>query len=594
MNTFSFLRAAAYCALAATLTGCAGLAARPTPTVSPVPATPTSLAQAVIQSEALAAPKRPTPPTQALTQQLLYETLLAEIALQRGDARLATQAYLDLLARTRDYRIAERATQVALQSRLIDQALTAAKRWLELEPESVAARQTVAAILVTQGRLDEARPHLTKLLAAEGANLGHGFLHLNNLLARHGNKEEVLSLVQTLAQPYPQLPEAHFAVARAAWNAGKTELALAAIREALRLRPDWEDAALFQAQMLAARAPDKASAYFTDYLARYPRAREMRLAYARFLVQQKQYSLARAEFQTLVKDFPDNAEVPLAVGLISLQMGELDVARQYLEQALQAGVRDRDTVYLYLGQIAEEEKRYEEARRWYVQVSGEQGFTARLRQALTLAKEGRLDEARTQLAQIQPANNQQRVQLWQAEAQMLREAKRDREAFELLTRALEKLPNHPDLLYDQAMAAERLNRLDVLEASLRKLIQLKPDHAHAYNALGYTFADRGIRLEEARQLLETALKLAPDDPFILDSMGWLAYRLKDYPKSIEYLRRAAALRPDPEIAAHLGEVLWMSGARTEAQHVWGEALKSHPGNDALLEAMRRCQAMPAP
>lgn len=586
MNTLFLLRAGALAAMTAALAGCAGMAPRPAPSPAPAATQPAALdAQAEPP-----APRRPAPPAQPLTQQLLYETLLAEIALQRGDTTLATQAYLDLLARTRDYRVAERATQVALQSRLIDQALAAAQRWLELEPDSVTARQTVAAILVTKGRLEEARPHLERLLASEGATLGHGFMHLNNLLGRHPDRDAVLSLVQTLAQPYPQVPEAHFAVARAAWNAGRGEVALAAIREALRLRPDWEGAALFQAQILQARSPQEAAAWYTDYLARHPRAREMRLAYARFLVQQKQYPAARSEFQKLVQDFPDNPEVPLAVGLISLQMGELDVARQYLEQALQAGVRDRDTVYLYLGQIAEEQKRYEEARRWYVQVGGEQAFTARLRHALTLAKEGRPDEARAQLGRIQPANNQQRVQLWQAEAQMLRDARRDREAFDLLSRALEKLPNHPDLLYDQAMAAERINRLDVLEASLRKLIQLKPDHAHAYNALGYTLADRGIRLEEARQLLETALRLAPDDPFILDSMGWLHYRLKDYPGALAYLRRAAALRPDPEIAAHLGEVLWMSGARSEAQKVWGDALKTHPAHEAVVEAMRRCQA----
>lgn len=587
MRMLHLLRAGALAAMTAALAGCAGMAPRvPAP---PAPAATQPAARDAAQAEP-PAPRRPAPPAQPLTQQLLYETLLAEIALQRGDTALATQAYLDLLARTQDYRVAERATQVALQSRLIDQALAAAQRWLELEPESVTARQTVAALLVTRGRIEEARPHLERLLAAEGANLGHGFMHLNNLLARHPDKDAVLALVQTLAQPYPQVPEAHFAVARAAWNAGRGEIALNAIREALRLRPDWEGAALFQAQILQARAPEEASAWYTDYLARNPRAREMRLAYARFLVQQKQYPAARVEFQKLVQDFPDNPEVPLAVGLISLQMGELDVARQYLEQALQAGVRDRDTVYFYLGQIAEEQKRYEEARRWYVQVGGEQAFTARLRHALTLAREGRLEEARAQLGRIQPANNQQRVQLWQAEAQMLRDAKRDREAFDLLSRALEKLPNHPDLLYDQAMAAERINRLDVLEASLRKLIQLKPDHAHAYNALGYTLADRGIRLEEARQLLETALRLAPDDPFILDSVGWLHYRLRDYPRALEYLRRAAALRPDPEIAAHLGEVLWMSGARSDAQKVWDDALKAHPAHEAVVEAMRRCQA----
>jgi tetratricopeptide (TPR) repeat protein len=580
--TLSPFRAGLCIAASLFLAGCSLPAVKP---VGQAPANdpPASDANAVQQEE----PRRPAPPKQALTQQLLYETLLAEIALQRGDKQLATRAYLDLVARTRDYRFAERATQVALQSGLIDEALAAAERWLALEPESTLARQTVAAILVSKGRLESARPHLERLLAAEGTNLPLGFMHLNNLLSRHPDKAAVLDLVQSLAKPYPEVPEAHFAVARAAWSAGQTETALAEIRAALALRPDWEGAALFAAQILAARSPAEAANWYRDFLAKHPTAREMRLAYARFLVQQKDYAAARSEFQNLVRDFPDNPEVPLAVGLISLEMRDFEVAERYLQRALEQGVKNGDLVRLYLGQIAEERKNYEEARRWYQEVGGEHAFTARLRLAALLAKEGRLNEARRFLSDTIPDNNQQRVQLWQAEAQLLREAKRYQEAFDVLTRALAKLPNHPDLLYDQAMAAEKIGRLDVLEASLRKLIQLKPDHAHAYNALGYTLADRTNRLEEARQLLEKALKLAPDDPFILDSMGWLYYRLKDYPKALDYLRRALAGRADPEIAAHLGEVLWVSGDRREAERVWNEALRNNPDHEVLLGVIQK-------
>ena len=216
------------------LTGCAAPVKKPLVPVEPAP----NLAREI---------KRPTLPSQELTPQILYETLLAEIALQRGDVALAARAYLELLARTQDYRIAERATQVALIARLPDEALTAANKWLQLDPQSVAARQTVAGILVSKGRLDEAKPHLEKLLADEGMNIGYGFMHLNNLLARHPDKQATLALVQHLAQPYPKLPEAHFSVARAAWSAGKGELALKEIRAALELRPEWEGAALFHA-----------------------------------------------------------------------------------------------------------------------------------------------------------------------------------------------------------------------------------------------------------------------------------------------------------------------------------------------------------
>jgi len=204
-----------------------------------------------------------------------------------------------------------------------------------------------------------------------------------------------------------------------------------------------------------------------------------------------------------------------------------------------------------------------------------------------LAKQGRLEEGIAHLEQVQVANNQQRAQLVMAEAQLLRDAGRNQDAYDLLGKALEKLPNYPDLLYDHAMAAEKLDQLDVLEANLRKLIQLKPDHAHAYNALGYTLADRNMRLQEARDLIAQALKLAPEDPFIVDSMGWVEFRLGNFNQSLEYLHRAYQMRADPEIAAHLGEVLWAKGERDEAKRVWQAALKEYPDNETLRRAVKR-------
>ena len=204
-----------------------------------------------------------------------------------------------------------------------------------------------------------------------------------------------------------------------------------------------------------------------------------------------------------------------------------------------------------------------------------------------LSKQGRLADARKHLHQVTPRSNQQRIQLTQAEAQILREASAYQEAFDVLSRALEKMPDYPDLLYDHAMAAEKVNRLDVLEQNLRKLITMRPDHAHAHNALGYTFADRNERLDEARQLIETALRLAPEDPFIMDSMGWVLYRQGHIPEALGYLKRAHALRPDPEIAAHLGEVLWMSGQRDEARALLSEVLKTHPKNEVLQNTINR-------
>jgi len=557
------------------VSGCASV-----PNNKPFPA-PSVIAQEV---------KRPAPPKQELTDQTLYSFLLAEIAVQRGELGLASKAYKSLLKDTNDYRIAERAAQVALGAQNADDGLAAAQRWLELEPESIPARQTVAGILVSKGDLAQAKPHLQKILAAEGTNVGHGFLFLNKLLARHPNKAEVLRLVQDLGKDYPNLPEAHFAEALAAWNADNKPLALQALDVALAQRPGWEDAALFKAQVLQSTSTEKAAEFYNAYLRDYPHSRELRLAFARFLVQEKKYPEAREEFKRLSADFPDQADVPLAIGLLSMQLKDYDAADTYLRQALDRGVKDDDAVRFYLGQLNEERKHWDEARQWYDAVEGPQAFNAKIRVAGLLAHQGKLPEARAYLHGIEVTTNQQRAQVITAEAALLRDAKQYQEAFDVLGKALEKLPNHPDLLYDYAMAAEKLDRLDVMESSLKKLIQVKPDSAHAYNALGYTLADRTTRFDEAKRYIDQAIKLAPNDAFILDSLGWLQYRMKDNSQAISTLRHALSVRADPEIAAHLGEVLWVSGDKSEAKKVWDSALKDNPNHEAILGAMQKYKA----
>jgi tetratricopeptide (TPR) repeat protein len=257
---------------------------------------------------------------------------------------------------------------------------------------------------------------------------------------------------------------------------------------------------------------------------------------------------------------------------------------------LELNYKDPDVVRFYLGQLNEDRKRPDEALKWYSAVAqGEQFIPAQARYAAILAKQGRLPEARKHLQQATASSPQQRVQLTQAEAQLLRDANAYQEAFDVLGQALAQMPDNPDLLYDHAMAAEKLNRLDILEANLKQLIKLRPDHAHAYNALGYTLADRNQRVEEAYRLIETALKLAPDDPFIQDSMGWVLYRMGRNQEGLDYLQRAFKQRPDAEIAAHLGEVLWVLDQRDGARKIWTEALKAHPDNELLQGTVKRFQ-----
>jgi tetratricopeptide (TPR) repeat protein len=527
-------------------------------------------------------------PNQDLTETVLYEFLLAEIAGQRGNVGLSAQAYVDLAKRTRDPRVARRATEIALYARMNSAAIEAARIWYEVEPGSIRALQALSGLLLSVGRYDEAMPYTKQVLAQPGANPEQSFGQLARTLANAQDKSAALRLMRSLAADHPRLPQAHVAVAQVADNAGDLALALAETREALKLRPDSEAAVLLQAQLVQRRSGAEAASLLNDFLKRYPNSREVRLNYARMLVSEKRFANARAEFQKLLADFPNNTDVVLAVALLSMQLNDYAVAESNLKRLLDSSYRDKNSVRLYLGQVAEEQKKLDEALRWYGDVnSGEQYVPAQVRYAQILAKQGKLDDARARLQQASANNTQQRVQLVLAEAQLLREAKQNKTAFEVVQQALDRQPNQPDLLYDYAMLAEKIERVDLLESSLKKLITIRPEHAHAYNALGYSLAERNERLPEARELIEKALKIAPDDFFIMDSMGWVLYRMGYLKEALGYLERAYSGRPDPEIAAHLGEVLWMLGQRDEAERVLRNAADKTPESDLPADTLKR-------
>jgi predicted Zn-dependent protease len=526
-------------------------------------------------------------PEHELTEPLLYEMLLAEIALQRGNPALAAQTYAELARRTRDPRIARRAVEVANLARTPQFALDAARVWHEADADSVLALQTLTALLVNARKVDEAEPYLAKLLDRDGDAAAGGFMQLGRLLAANPDKRANLRVVRALAARHPELPQAQLAIAQAAYAAEDDAAALAAARRAAELHPGWDAAAIYEAQVLQRESADLAARSLAAFLEQYPRAREARLAYARLLTGERRYAEARVEFEKLLAAFPDNGDVRYAVGLLALQLKDFATAEASLKRLLEMGFRDPDGVRFMLGQAAEEQKKWREAVRWYENVPrGDNYLPARLRIANVMGKQGKLEEARAYLRALD-AEGDQRVQVLIAEAQLLRDANQHRDAFELLGKALQAQPEQPELLYDHALTAEKLERFDVLESSLRTLIRLKPDYAHAYNALGYSYADRNLRLPEARKLIERALELSPEDHYIIDSMGWVLYRMGDLKGAAEHLRRAYLGRPDAEIGAHLGEVLWQMGERAEAERVWQEVLKSHPENETLQKTLKR-------
>src|SRR5438067_13334882 len=519
----------------------------------------------------------------------LYDLLLGEIAQQRGDYALAAKTYLELARRTRDARVARRAVEVANQGRLNDVALDAAKTWYEIEPQSAAALSVVASLLVSARKVDEAEPYLAKLLNTEGVDQERGYLQINRLLAGNPDKRSNLRVVQKLAARHPELAPAHLAIAQAAALADDEKMALAEVRRAAEIRPEWEAPAMLEAQVLQKRSTAQAAKRLADFVAKNPQSRPGRLAYARALVADKRMPEARKQFDALLAANPGDTELIYTVGILALQVKDYALAEENMKRLVSIPeYRDPDGARYILGQIAEEQKQWPRAIEWYDQIQdGEHALPARLRTANAIAKEGKLQAARDYLRKTAGDHPGQEVQFTVAEAQLLRDANQNKDAFDLLGAALKAQPEQPELLYDYALTAEKLEKYDVLEQNLRKLIDARPDHAHAYNALGYSFAERNTRLKEARTLIEKAVELAPDDYFIVDSLGWVQYREGDLKGAAETLRRAYGGRPDAEIGAHLGEVLWMLGDRGEANRVWQESLKSAPDNETLLKTIKR-------
>ncbi|HYR33248.1 MAG TPA: tetratricopeptide repeat protein [Burkholderiales bacterium] len=544
---------------------------------------PFAVAALAVHGAALAQPDK------ELNEPTLYELLLGEIAQQRGDYALAAKTYLELARRTGDARIARRAVEVASQGKLPELALEAAKTWQQIEPQSPAAIQVVATLLVSVKRVDEAEPYLEKLLTSEGVDLERAFLQLNRLLAANPDKAANLRVVRKLAAKYPDLAPAQLAIGQAALAAGDDKSAIAAARRAAELRPEWEAPAVFEAQVLQKRSTADAAKRLGQFVEKNPSSREGRLNYARALILDKRGPEARKQFETLLAANPGNTDLIYTIGLLAFQLKDYPVAEESMKRLVGTpAYRDPDGARFLLGQIAEEQKQWPRAIEWYEQIQdSEHALPARLRTANAIAKQGKVDAAREYLQKVSADYPDQQVQVTVAEAQVLRDANRNKDAFDLLDKALKADPEQPELLYDYALTAEKLEKYDLLEQNLRKLIEVRPDHAHAYNALGYSFADRNTRLREARELIEEAMKLAPEDYFIVDSLGWVQYREGNLKGAADTLRRAYNGRPDAEIGAHLGEVLWMLGDRSEANRIWQESLKSAPDNETLQKTIKR-------
>jgi tetratricopeptide (TPR) repeat protein len=537
----------------------------------------------------------------AMTADLFYEVLMGELNARGGDPGGGYGLILDAARRARDDKLFQRAVEIALQARSGDAALTAARAWKESIPESRDARRFELQILIALNRIGETVEPLRAEIAAT-PQVERPFLMavIARNYSRATDKKLAASVVEQALADELKNP----ATGGAAWGtvgrlklaAGDTAGALEAAIKGQEMDPSSEGPALLALELMDPSQP-QAEPIVKRYLEGPKAQPEMRIAYARVLVEGHRYADATAELSKLTVAKPELPEPWLLLGSLQAQAHQDTAAEASLRKymSLAETQRDQDAkerglsqAYLLMAQLAERRKDFTAADSWLARIDNSDDLlAAQVRRASLLARQGKLPQARELVRSLPERTADEKREKFLAEVQLLRDAKQYQAAYDMLGQASAATPTDTDLIYDQAMVAEKLNHLDDMERLLRRLIELKPDNQNAYNALGYSFADRKVRLEEARTLIQKAVQLAPDDPFIADSLGWVEFRLGNTSEAVKILEDAYKRRPDPEIGAHLGEVLWTAGQRDRALSIWKEANLADADNETLQETLKR-------
>lgn len=536
----------------------------------------------------------------ALDAELFYEVLLGELNARGSETAAAFSLMLDAARKTNDPALYQRAVEIAYQSRAGDAALQAARAWKQAHPASREANRALLQVLLALNRVqDTAEPLKAEVALAPVPERIATINGIPRLYARVGDKKAAAAIIEQalsdqLQQPATG-PAAWTAIGRARLTAGDTNGAIEAARRGQALGPTSESPALLALELMDPKLP-AAEPIVRKYMEGKPLP-EMRMAYARALIDAQRFNEAQQQLQVVTREKPELAEAWLTQGTLMAQDNQLAPAeaalKRYVELAQQAGggeerSRGLAQAYLALAQIAEKRRDFAGANAWLDRIENSLDLVAaQNRRASILARQGKLEEARKLLRSIPERNPGDARAKLNAEVALLRDNKQYKAAYELLAQAAAKDPKDVDVLYDQAMLAEKMDNLPEMERLLRQVIATKPDFHHAYNALGYSLADRGVRLPEARQLVQKALELSPGDPFISDSLAWVEFRMGNKPEALRILEIAYKARPDAEIAAHLGEVLWSMGQRDKAQSIWKEGMLLNPENETLLETLKR-------
>ena len=539
--------------------------------------------------EAAAAPPPapPPPPERAIPDDSVYPLLLAEFALRRGAFDVALEQYSAQAPLLRDPGVSAHTTHLAQYLAREPEALEAAQLWVELEPDNLEANNTLAILLIRQGRNVQALPHFA-LLARAGEEVNFPTVLNDFEQLSPAEQAELSQGVERLAREMPDNTQVLLTWAMIQAETRQFEASLATLQQVFALEPDQKQAALLEAKILVAQGSTQPFARLERMLAADPQDTQVRLQYARMLTATDLVA-AQEQFEVLSNQAPRNGELLLSLALLNRETGDNAAAKNYLRQLL-ALEQHVDEAHYYLGRIAEEDGDQQAAIYEYKQVEeGREFVAANGRLGLIYISSGQLEEYGAHFDQLRREYPDRLEQLYGVEADLLARENEIAAALAVINEALQQMPDSTALRYARAMLAEELGDLALLESDLRRIIAEEPDNATAMNALGYTLANRTRRYEEAYGLISQALALQPNEPAIMDSMGWVLYRMNRNEEALDYLARAYAAFPDPEVAAHLGEVLWVSGDTGKAMQVWQGALLKDPDNPVLVETLQRLE-----
>lgn len=542
----------------------------------------------------------PDLPALPLTSDLMYQILHAEFSSRYGQTETAYSELMKLAKQTKDPRFAKRAAELAVKERDVERSLSAVRLWSQLAPKAEETEKYLMNFLLLDNRADEIAGIFQKKLAASPAE-GRPLLiyQAQQTMVDLSDRQVAFNALEKVVSPYQDLPDAHIALAISALQNKDGTRAIEEADKALALKPDSEMAVLTKAQ--AAGNADGALEIMSAFLGKHPDAQEVRIAYARLAVSEKHYEPAQQAFEEVLKRSPNERMALYSLGLLTMQQGKTEQAENYLKKWLKTGEAelkkkekpDDETVQVWflLAQVAEDRHHYDQSLSWLekipADIEDEVLMVRDVRRAQLYARKSNIAKTRRILTDLRQRFPEEAERLLLTEAQILREIKQYKEAYALLNAEKSKFSQSTNVLYDFALTAEFVGQYAEMEKVLKQIVTLDPEYQHAWNALGYSLAERGIRLDEAQGYIEKALQLAPDDAYITDSLGWVFYQQGKLDDAERELRKAFALRGDDEIAVHLGEVLWQKGDREEAMQLFKQVQQKDMTNESLKKTIKR-------